>query len=520
MTRDRRLPVAAVAAAAVLILALSACTSGASTEGSRTSPPAEATASEPAEADGEGGGSPPGADAPDPFASVGVLPAPDPEYYASLEAAGLDPVSSAFLVLTESSVEVVSPEEFVIGHDFPNGETASLTYRLYRAPADAADGPVEADWTITDDGARLRMAYAIPAGDLPPDMQEWLPGLPDVVPAGAQEAAGAQITPLGLAPSGPLVVRQAIDREQALGVIVNGTVSAGTKAGVGAATAWLEGIPQQLKDAGKPLDSKVGEAAFKAPSAGWKAWKAGGKIVDAALVSGPIADALRRLDELAQCAENPTSPLARETVRRDPAQRDATLKTLQDTKDEIVGDTLTLYTSLLADTGSSLIKVPGVGFIAGQATKYIKTTLSAHIQQLLKEAEAAVVPCTGWYIRYNVAAMEVTGEKCGGMGGLWEATGKMNVPGGTARFIWEAVINERTLKGPAVWTAVVDVGQQVKTRLKGKALLVEDKDGSVTVEMTFDGRGSVSIPGRTQSFVSPPEGGLRWLPDPELASCS
>ena len=67
-------------------------------------------------------------------------------------------------------------------------------------------------------------------------------------------------------------------------------------------------------------------------------------------------------------------------------------------ENDIRASTALMFTSMLTDTGSSLIKAaPLLGFIVGPANGYIKETNLGLIKEYLRVAEQRVVPCHSSY---------------------------------------------------------------------------------------------------------------------------
>ncbi|MCD6639288.1 MAG: hypothetical protein LT071_05180, partial [Nocardioides sp.] len=307
------------------------------------------------------------ADAGPPFAASVTTPVGSPGIAASVRDAGFDKATAYVASRTKSTLEVTDGHTFVVHHALPNGATADLTYRLTLGTekAEPSDGVV---LDAEEDGDRylVSMTYAIDAATLPDDVRAGITGTGGT----ATGAPGGGVDDgLVVQPAGYL----ADDSPSTVDIVVSGVIS-------------------QAQETYS--DKWVDAANNKLDSASWEAWKAGNKVWDALGANDMIAEALAKLDALAQCAENPTNPLTKDQYSKDPGAKKKVTDQLADLKQEIQGDAAVLFLQMFVDTGSGLVKAaPWLGFITSPATGYIKETLANSITERVREAEALVPKC-------------------------------------------------------------------------------------------------------------------------------
>src|SRR5664280_1199374 len=120
----------------------------------------------------------------------------------------------------------------------------------------------------------------------------------------------------------------------------------------------------------------------------------GKKVWDALEANGQVADALQRINAARDCAVNPTNPLTRQQYQDNPAARDAVVKQIDDSHDEVTQDAAVLFVQLFTDAGAGLVKAaPWLGFITSPATNYIKENLGSSISGRVRAAQQLVPAC-------------------------------------------------------------------------------------------------------------------------------
>jgi hypothetical protein len=326
-----------------------------------------------------------------------------------VQAAGLDAATAAVLADTRSTVEVPDGHTFLIAHELPTGDTVSMQVRLFAAPGADPTAPPVTESTEAPDAYRVRLRYSVASGSLPADLRaQVLTGLPDTAPVGRPATQGS-LHPLGLAIGDSLVRTAALgavaaaDEPPALGVVIDSTISQGQESYV---DAWAE----------RAVAS--GTVKGMAAANSWEAWKAGGKVLDALVANDVIASALSELAALKRCAQEPTNPLTAKTYADDPAQRQAVVDDVTAAEADIRESAAVLFTTMLTDTGSSLISgAKWLSFIVSPATNYVKQTLSDLISSRLDAARQRVVPCKQSYrisgrLPSQPEGITLTGEAC------------------------------------------------------------------------------------------------------------
>lgn len=478
---------------AVTALLLAGCTGGGSA-GAEPPAPADAGSASSAEtgSDTDAAGSP--------TAGLPEIAEPVPlgaDTAAALAAAGFDGATAASAAEARAIGDVVSPHEYVVEALFPGGEFLQVRYRLFATPTSMLDQPPKVTGDqLSDEVFAFRAQFAIDPATLPDDLRaSVLADLPAVEPAAA---------------TGGYVIRPAAVRAEgggAVGMIVDGLQSQG-----------LEFVIDQAADAWKSF------AGSATPSTvGWELYKSANKVGDAVGVSDAFSAAMAKLASLEQCAREPQAEFDVKEYERNPARQQENLDAIEKVRLEIKADAAVGFIGVIGDTAGGLAaEVPWLGFITGPASNYIRGTMQELIDSRIAVLEAQLPKCLGWTVNGDYGPLKLRGTKCGGLTGTWKSTGEMPVPGGTLRVIRTAEIRKGTLTGPFLQQQIITVGgQKVVTRTRGTATLIGSPDGSVTIDFEYDGSGTVTVPGQSQSFDLPiPQGADVWRPDPKLAKCA
>lgn len=340
-----------------------------------------------------------------PMADATTPATPAEDYEQRVLATGLDAGTALVLAETRSTVEVVDGHTFVIRSEFPTGATGTATYHLYAPTTMSPDDPPEFTGEVVGDEFRYTMAYAVDTTGMPADLQaqiaSGLPTSPPAAPAAASTTGSVQLIVLGPRPGH---ARAADGVPSTLGVVVDGVISQAQESGV-------DSLLEKAKDRGLPGSGAAGGS--------WDAFKAGKKVWEALDANDIVAKALAELDALEKCARNPTVPLTKREYKRNPAAQQQVLNTIASARAEIKANAAVLFTSMVTDTASGLVKsAPWLGFIVSPAVNYTKETLLGLIQAELARARQAVVPCRPLAYRISgtipsvPSGIRVTGQVC------------------------------------------------------------------------------------------------------------
>ncbi len=86
--------------------------------------------------------------------------------------------------------------------------------------------------------------------------------------------------------------------------------------------------------------------------------------------------------------------MTQQQYREDPGERQKVLDELAEATNDVRESTVVMFTSMLVNTGSSLVKAaPWLGFITSPANDYVKANLKSVIEERVRAAEQRVVPC-------------------------------------------------------------------------------------------------------------------------------
>ncbi len=332
-----------------------------------------------------------------PIHSVTTPVPADPGYVEQVMAVGLDKVTAEFMAQTLSTVEVIDAHGYAVHHAFPNGATGDVTYQLAEAADMSPGDPPRFSGEVVADEYRYTLRYAIDVADLPSDLRaQLLDGLPTVTVTAYRPTSGS-LRSLGTPPVRPIRANLTADSPSTIEVVANGVISQG-KGKV---------IDTWLKKADLPKTTKV-----------YKAYKAGKKVWEAVELNGTFADALAELRALEDCAEDPTNPLTKKAYTEDPQEKQRVLDDLTRSQSDTRSSIMVTFTSMLTDTGSSLIKAaPWLKFVTGPANDYVKATNLALVKSYLDEAEQRVVPCDQSYrvkgsVPSNPGGISLSGTAC------------------------------------------------------------------------------------------------------------
>jgi hypothetical protein len=302
--------------------------------------------------------------------------AADPGYADQIVALGFDEATAAFMARTLSTLEVRDAHTFAVHHAFPNGATGDETYHLVQGSETDPGDPPTIVYEVVGDELRYQLRYALDPADLPEDLRaQVLEGLP-VLAEGAASTTTPAVRLLGLAPLAPMRAVFAAETPSTVEVVVDGVISQGQETVI---DSWAE----------------RGEAkGWTKTAKSWEAFKSGKKVWEAVEANDLITSALDRLKALRKCAEEPTAPLTQKQYQDDPSEQQKVLDDLTEVENDIRASAAVMFTSMLTDTGSSLIKAaPWLGFIVGPANNYIKETNLGLIEKRVRAAEQLVVPC-------------------------------------------------------------------------------------------------------------------------------
>jgi len=311
-----------------------------------------------------------------PIASALSPVSADPGYADQVVALGLDEATAAFMARTLSTVDVMDAHTFVVHHAFPNGATGDETYHLVQGSEMNPGDPPTIVYEVVGDELRYQLRYALDPTDLPEDLRaQVLEGLP-VLAEGAASTTIPAVRLLGLAPLTPMRAVFAADAPSTVEVVVDGVISQGQETVI---DSWAE---------------KAEKKGWTKTKNSWEAFKSGKKVWEAVEANDLITSALDRLKALRKCAEEPTAPLTQKQYQDDPSEQQKVLDDLTEVENDIRASAAVMFTSMLTDTGSSLIKAaPWLGFIVGPANNYIKETNLGLIEKRVRAAEQLVVPC-------------------------------------------------------------------------------------------------------------------------------
>lgn len=321
-----------------------------------------------------------------PIASALTPVAADPGFADTIAALGLDEATAEFLARTRSTVEVIDPHAFVVRHAFLDGSDGEESFSLTAGSGMSPGDPPELTYEVDGDELRYQLRYALDPAGLPPDLRaqllEDLPSETDFTATTVlMSTIGAGVGGQGLgtsrlATSGSAGVAYTAQAPDTIQIVVDGVIKQGQS---------------------KALDKfvKFGESqGWTKTAKSYKAFKAGKKVWEAVEANELISSALVKVRALRECAGEPTNPPTQQQYRDDPGEQQRVLDELDETERDIRESTVVMFTSMLTNTGSSLVKAaPWLGFITGPANDYVKANLKAHIEERVRAAEQRVVPC-------------------------------------------------------------------------------------------------------------------------------
>ena len=305
--------------------------------------------------------------------SDGTSPVPATKKYARwLRNLGLDPALVTFLPGTLSTAEVVGPYTIAVHHDFPDGSSVDLRYRLVQSVGmSVADRP---EFTSDPENGAFQMRYEIDASTIPTELlPQGLDELPAVLLTATKARASAQL--LALAPVGPVRGVLTAEQQPTAGIIVDNLRD--------------EAIGQVIDQATDP-----GLVGSNFQGNVIKVVQAGQALKEAKADVRMYGDALDNLERLRDCAEDPTNPLTEQAYQEDPGAQQQVVDELDDAISDTEADAVVTVIMTLAGPGASLVKgAPGLGFIVGAAKDWSKQTLKSVLDDRVKQADNQVVPC-------------------------------------------------------------------------------------------------------------------------------
>ncbi len=304
----------------------------------------------------------------------------DREVVSGLVAQGFDEASAIFVALTTVDVRASGSGHAQITEWFPTGNNAVI---------DVTVTPTESG----DPSAPMKMTSDDTNGDFAFTLEYFVSN--DAIPADVQAAHFGASRPVRSDSSGVQVVVKALIKKLA-----------------------TDGVSEFLKY----LDSK--DVPSDGEFAG--ALKLMKALVTAIATSVNFKALMSQIDELEDCAKNPTNELTKKAYKENPAELDRLLEQIESTRSEIRENTAVAFFAQMLSTGSgitALKAVPWVGYVVSAGTAWSKDTLDKVNQGLVEDLKKSIVPCAKDY-RFDgtVLGSHWTATKCAGIAGQWDVT--------------------------------------------------------------------------------------------------
>ncbi|MGZ8475378.1 MAG: hypothetical protein ACXWWQ_04020, partial [Candidatus Limnocylindria bacterium] len=294
------------------------------------------------------------------------LPSIDQEREAALLEEGLSEGEAEFLALTTLESEALGDNEYLVVATFPSGDQAELTITL---EPDQTGDPADLELTheVVADDFEFRLEYLVPWDAIPTDLHD------EIRNGGTALVERDAI----LALFTPARVEVAAD-SAGVGVIVQGLVKSL--------------YSQAASETARIIEERLGNRIDA--SGTLKMLKALEGVGNALGTSAEYLEVVRQLDELEDCARNPTNPITKRAYRDDPGYRQRILDQVAETRAEVKANAAVLYLSHLIKTGSSLIRnVPALGFIVGPGTAWSKAALNEVTAKLIDDLAKNITKC-------------------------------------------------------------------------------------------------------------------------------
>ncbi len=315
---------------------------------------------------------------------------------AALVAEGVDEAAALFLAMTSVDAREIDDRHARIVEEFPGGTRAVIDVRI--TPVSAADAAAPPELTTQSSSRRFAFSfeYVVPLDGIPGDVRS---AMRVVAPGPVVTTAPASVV-WARATSAP---------------------AAGDTSGVQVAVKAVatKYVSNQASDYVKQLDGKTGGRGDLL-----KLLKAKAAVEEAAALGDEFDAMNKRIDELEDCAKNPTNPLTKKAYREDPKALDRILDQVESTRQAIKDNTTVGFIAMMNKTASGVIKnAPWLGYVVSAGTAWSKDALNQVNQELLDQLEKAVVPCTKDYKLDGVIdGLRFTAIKCAGAAGQWDLT--------------------------------------------------------------------------------------------------
>jgi len=116
-------------------------------------------------------------------------------------------------------------------------------------------------------------------------------------------------------------------------------------------------------------------------------------ISEAIAINGEYTNWLKQLNELQNCAENPTNPLTISGYQQDPGQEQRILDQIASARAQLAELTIARFVNLAVGLGSELVKNLGMDIVALIAEHYSEDTLKQLSEEQFQSIEKLVTPC-------------------------------------------------------------------------------------------------------------------------------
>ena len=311
-----------------------------------------------------------------PIASALSPVSADPGYADQIVALGLDEATAAFMARTLSTLEVWTrtPSRSITPSPTERRATRPITWS--RAHRRSPGDPPTIVYEVVGDELRYQLRYAVDPADLPEDLRHRCSRACRSWPGRRQHDDPCR-APAGPGPADSHAGRlRGRDTEHR-----RGRGRRGHLAGPGDRHR-IPGPSAERPRAG-PRPPSHGRPSRPARRSGRPSRRTTSSHLRST-GSRPSASAPRTRRAL----------LTQQQYREDPSEQQKVLDDLTEVENDIRASAAVMFTSMLTDTGSSLIKAaPWLGFIVGPANNYIKETNLGLIESRVRAAEQLVVPC-------------------------------------------------------------------------------------------------------------------------------
>ncbi len=295
-----------------------------------------------------------------PAGAPSMAPAYNEAFVAELVANGVPRDDAVFLALASIAVTSGGAKSVRIVETFPTGNTVDMTITLDPNRHPEPD-TLEVSYSETDDALAFTLSYFVPFTGMPDDVRQEIETL--------AASGGAILAFNGTRIPGPMTA--AVD---GIGVLVDGIVGKAQSDTVGAAL-------DALKERFGINTTKLGLAVT-----------AGEAIQDSLALNEEWAALERQLDELKQCAENPTNPLTQKAYEENPGMKDRLVQEIESARAEIARNMVVSHIGILnelaADGGPKWL-----GWVIAPGTKWAKETLNDINRERLEQLRRGIPKC-------------------------------------------------------------------------------------------------------------------------------